>query len=113
MEDNAKLLEDMLKSATDYGTASIELIKLKAVSKTANAASFVMSHSFVLVFIASFMLFLNFGLALWLGDLLGQIYWGFMIVAALYGLVGLLLRFVFFGAMKRKTADCFIKTVLE
>ena len=113
MEDNAKSLELLLARAVEYAKSSCELIKLKAVDKTADAASSIMSHSFVLVFIASFMLFLNLGIALWLGDFLGKSYYGFMIIAGFYGMIGLFMRVFMYKWLKAKAADCFIKKVLK
>ena len=72
MEENTKLLESLLEKASDYGKTSFELVKLKTIDKTADVVSSMVPHSVVFVLIALFMLFLNLGLALWLGDILGH-----------------------------------------
>ena len=40
-----------------------------------------------------FTIFFNIGMALWLGDLLGEVYYGFFIVAVFYLVVGVILYF--------------------
>ena len=74
MEDNAKLIESLLERAAEYGKTSFELVKLKALDKTSDVVSSFIPHSVVFVLIASFMLFLNLGLAFWLGEILGKTY---------------------------------------
>ncbi len=71
MEDNTKLIE-ILERTAEYGKASFELVKLKALDKTSDAVSSLIPHAVVLVLAAVFMLFLNLGLALWLGEILGK-----------------------------------------
>ena len=93
MEDNSKLLETLLDRATDYGKTSFELLKLKTLDKTTDAISSAIPHSVVFVLIASFMLFLNLGLALWLGEILGKMFYGFFVVAGFYAVTAIVITF--------------------
>jgi fatty acid desaturase len=113
MEENTKLLESLLEKASDYGKTSFELVKLKTIDKTADVVSTLVPHSVVFVLIASFILFLNLGLALWLGDILGKIFWGFFVVAAFYILAGIIIHFFLHDPIKKLVADYFIKRVLK
>ena len=88
MEDNKKLLESLVDRVTDYGKTSYELVKLQAVDKSSDVVSSVIPHTVVLILVSSFMLFFNLGLAFWLGEILGKIFYGFFIVAAFYVLTG-------------------------
>jgi hypothetical protein len=63
MEDSANLLETLLERVTEYGKTSIELVKLKTLDKTTDIVSSLVPVSVVILLIASFMLFLNLGLA--------------------------------------------------
>ena len=83
MEENANLLETLLERASEYGKTSIELARLKALDKTTEIVSSVIPLSVVILLVASSLLFLNLGLAFWLGEVLGKIYYGFFIVAVL------------------------------
>ena len=113
MEDNSNLIESLLERATEYSKTSYELVKLKALEKTSDVVSSFVPHYFVFVLIASFMLFLSLGLSLWLGEILGKIYYGFLVVAAFYGILGLMLHFFMQKWLKKVVGNYFIKKVLK
>jgi fatty acid desaturase len=113
MEDNSKLLETLLESATDYGKTSFELLKLKVLDKTTDVISSVIPYSVVLVLIASFMLFLNLGLALWIGEILGKMFYGFFVVAGFYAFTGIIIHFFMHKWFKKRVSDYFIRRVLK
>jgi Fe2+ transport system protein B len=113
MEDNAKLIESLLERAAEYGKASYELVKLKALDKTSDAVSSFVPHSVVVVIIAVFMLFLNLGLAFWLGEILGKTFFGFFVVAAFYGITGIVLHFFMHKWLKKRISNFIIKHVLK
>jgi len=113
MEDNAKLIESLLEKAADYGKASFELVKLKALDKTSDVVSTFIPHSVVFVLIALFMLFLNLGLAFWLGEILGKTFFGFFVIAAFYGIIGIVLHFFMHKWLKKIVCNYFIKHMLK
>jgi len=111
MEDNTKLIESLLERTAEYGQASFELIKLKALDKTSDAVSSFIPHSVVAVIVALFMLFLNLGLAFWLGKILGNIYLGFFALAAFYGVIGIVMHFFMHKWLKKRICNYIIKMV--
>jgi fatty acid desaturase len=113
MNDNTKLLESLLDKSTDYGKTSFELIKLKVLDKTTNVVSSLVPQSVVIILIAIFLIFLNLGIALYLGDLFGKTYFGFFAVAAFYILVGTVIHFFMHRQIKKMVADYIIKQVLK
>ncbi|MCX6254062.1 MAG: hypothetical protein NTV31_06235 [Bacteroidia bacterium] len=113
MEDNTKLLESLLERASEYGKTSYELVKLKALDKTSDVVSSIVPHSVVLVIIVSFLLFLNLGLAFWLGELLGKTYLGFFVVAGFYGISAIVLHFFMHKWLKKVICNYIIKQVLK
>jgi hypothetical protein len=113
MEDTAKLIESLLDKATEYGKTSFELVKLKAVDKASDAVSSFVPYMIAIVFIASFMLFLSFGLAIWLGEILGEMYYGFLLVAAFYGVTGIFIHLVMYEWIKRRVGDRFVEQILK
>jgi Protein of unknown function (DUF1469). len=113
MEENANLLETLLERASEYGKTSIELARLKALDKTTEIVSSVIPLSVVMLIVASSLLFLNLGLAFWLGEVLGKTYYGFFIVAAFYVLAGIFIHFFLHKWIKRLVGDYFIKRVLK
>ena len=113
MEEKAKLLGSLVDRATDFGKTTYELIKLKALNKTSEVVSSVIPHSVVLILFVSFMLFLNLGLAFWLGEILGKVYYGFFVVAAFYVLTGIIIHFFMHKWLKRIICNYVIRQLLK
>lgn len=113
MEDNTKSLESLLESAVDYGKTSFELAKLKTLDKTSEIVASVIPHSIVIILFASFMLFVNFGVAFWLGEILGNNYYGFFVVAGFYIFIGLVIQIFFHKKIKNMVWNYIIKQVLK
>jgi hypothetical protein len=113
MEDNTKLIESLLEKATDYGKTSFELLKLKTLDKTSDVVSSLIPHSVVFVLMASFMFFFNMGLAFWIGEILGKTFYGFFVVAAFYGILGIVMHFFMNKWLKKKIYNFIIKQVLK
>jgi hypothetical protein len=113
MEDNVNLIESLLEKAVDYGKTTYELEKLKVLDKSSGVASSLIPHSFVCVLIASFMLFLSLGLALWLGEVLGRIFYGFFIIGAFYAFIAIVMRFFMLKWLKKIIRNYIIKQALK
>jgi len=113
MEDNAKLIELLLERTVEYGKTSYELVKLKALDKTSDVVSSFVPHSFVFVLISSFILFFNLGVAFWLGEILGKVYCGFLVVAAFYGVIGIVVHFFMHKWLKKIVCNYIIKQMLK
>lgn len=113
MEDNAKLIEKLLEGVVEYGKTSFELFKLRALDKTSDVFSSLALHSVAFVLIASFMLFLNLGLAFWLGDILGKSYYGFFLVGGFYIVAAIFISLFMSKWIKKTTRDYIIKRLLK
>ncbi len=113
MEENGKLIESILESSAEFGKTTFELVKLKALDKTTDVVSSLFPNSIVFSLIVIFMFFLNLGLALWLGEILGKIYYGFFVVAAFYGILGIVMRLFMHKWLKKVAGNFFIKQVLK
>jgi hypothetical protein len=113
MENNATMLESLLEKAEDFGKTSFELVKLKAIDKTSEIVSSFIPYSVVFALIASFLIFLNLGLAFWLGDILGKTYFGFFIVSAFYIVAGIVFYFFFHKRLKKYICDSLIHMMLK
>jgi hypothetical protein len=59
------------------------------------------------------MIFLNLGIAFWLGEILGEIYYGFFVVAAFYVIAGIAFRLFIHKRLKRHICDSIIEQVLK
>jgi hypothetical protein len=113
MEDNAKLIEKLLERVVEYGKTSSELLKLKALDKLSAAFSSLALHSVAFVLFASFMLFLNLGLAFWLGDITGKSYYGFFLVGGFYILSAVVISLFMRKWLVKITRDYIIKHLLK
>jgi len=113
MENKTNLFVPLLEKAVEYGNTSFELLKLKALEKTTEVVSSGLSDSIILIFMATFALMFNVGLALWLGEILGKIYLGFFAVAALYGVIAMIVRVFMYKWFKKIFSNKFIKYVLK
>jgi hypothetical protein len=88
-------------------------VKLKTIDKTTDFVSTLIPHSVVFILITSFMLFLNLGLAFWLGEILGKIFYGFFVVAGFYIIAGIVIHFFMHNWFKRLIGDYLIKHILK
>lgn len=113
MEENAKVVESLLEKAAEFGKTNLELVKLKAVDKTSELLSAWLPLAIVYALLILFLVFLNLGLAFWLGDLTGKTHYGFFIVAGFYLLTGLVVRLFFFRWIKRVVSDAVIRLLLK
>lgn len=113
MEDNKKLFETLLDRATEYGKTSLELAKLKTLEKTSDVISSFIPDSVAFILFASFMLFVNLGLAVWLGEILVNTFFGFFVVAAFYGIVALILHLLIHKWLKKHIYEYVIKQMLK
>ena len=113
MEDNIKSIESLLEKVADYSKTSYELAKLKTLDRTSDVASTIVPHAIVILLFASFMLFVNFGIAFWLGDVFGNNYYGLFVVAGFYIISALVLHFFFHKKIKNLVWNYIIKQVLK
>jgi len=87
---DTKLIEPLLEKAESYSKTSFELLKLKAVDKTADLSSTLASRALFTIIVSLFAFTVNIAVALWLGELLGKAYYGFLVVASCYALAGII-----------------------
>jgi Protein of unknown function (DUF1469). len=113
MEENQNTIESLYERVAEYGKTSLELVKLKVTDKITDLVSSLVPNSVVFILIMVFALFLNLGLAFWLGELTGKIYYGFFIVAGFNGIVGVIVHFFMHKRLKRITGDYLIKQILK
>jgi hypothetical protein len=94
METKMKSLDPLLEKAEAYSKTSLELLRLKTLDKAADVSSVLASRSLFTLAVCFFAFTINIAVALWLGDLLGKAYYGFLIVATCYALVGVILLII-------------------
>ena len=113
MENIVDSIESLLESAADYGKTSYDLVKLKTIYKTTDVVSSIIPHAIVFLILMSFLLFLNLGVAFYLGEIFGNIFYGFFVVALFYGIIGLVVHFLMHDRLKKKISNFIIKQALK
>lgn len=113
MEEKYKVLDELITSAETFGKTNVELIKLKTVDKVADGVSSMVAWATVVIALILFFITLNFGIALLIGELVGKTYLGFLIVAAFYGLAGLILYFFKDKWIKKPLNNSLINNMLN
>lgn len=113
MEEKTTPVEVLLGRFQAYIKTSIQLFKLKATEKLAEMLSNMASGFAVLIFLTLFLINLNIGIALLLGDLLGKVWLGFVIVSALYACVGLIVYLFRDKWIKEPVSNSIISQLLK
>lgn len=91
MENNPTTIEKLIEKAESYGKTSIELYKQNAILKTSDVLSSIAAKLIIIVFIIMFTIFINIGLALWIGnEYFEESYCGFFVIGFVYLFFGLL-----------------------
>lgn len=91
IEDRKVLIENLFEKSEEYVKTHIEIAKLKSADKIADIFSSLVSQIAVVAMSFFFLLMVNIGIAFWLGSVLGATHYGFMIVAAFYALLVVIL----------------------
>lgn len=112
MEDKSSF-EALFERAEAYAKTNLELIKLRAIDKISDGASSAASKIVAIFFFIMFFLFANTGLALWLGEVLGKSWYGFLAVAGLYCILWVVLFFVKHNWLKKMVGNSIIKSMLN
>lgn len=99
--DPIENIESLFERAGDYAETRLDLWKLKATKTTTDIISGLASKLVLIFILAIFLMILNIGIALLLGECMGKTYYGFFTLAGFYLIVGL----VFF-----KMKDKWVKT---
>jgi len=113
MDEKENILSSLIDSVEDYGKISFELFKLKTLDKTSDIAATVISRITAIIAFSTFLLIASIGVAFWLGEVMGRIWYGFFVVAAFYGLLGLIAYFFMHKGLKKIFADMIIDHTLK
>jgi hypothetical protein len=91
METNAESIVLLIARAEEYSKTNLELHKLKSINKAADVGSTLFSRLLQILAICLFFLTVTIGISFWLGELIGKVFYGFFIVALIYGIIGIVL----------------------
>jgi hypothetical protein len=113
MEEEKSHVEVLMEKTGDYARKKVELYKLKIVDKSADVVSTIAADITIISILILFVLIINIGLALWLGELLGKNYYGFFCVAGFYALSGVIFYTFRDKLIKHPVRNSIIKHALK
>jgi|GraSoiStandDraft_4_1057263.scaffolds.fasta_scaffold3022427_1 hypothetical protein len=113
MEDRTTSIELLFEKAETYARTNVDLLKLKAIDKSADVLSSLVSRFLIGILVSLIVILMNIGLALWIGDLMGKAYSGFFIVAGLNVIIGLILLKSINRLIKIPVYDSIISQMLK
>lgn len=108
MEETSQIVRHLLISTNEYGKARYRLILLKLIDRISDDVSSFVANLILLITVACFLLFANFGIAIYLGDILGNAFYGFFAVAGFYLIFSIMIHLFFKNWIKRCFHDAII-----
>lgn len=94
-----------------YVETTVEIYKLQATEKIADLVAGMMINIILLVVVSMAFLFFSLAAAFLIGRALGETYWGFLIVAGFYALLGLVIHLMKNKGLKNSIADGIIHSI--
>ena len=88
---SAESIKTLIDKSKDYLETKIELTKLKTIDKSADVLSTVVVMVSMIFFLSLFVLFVSIALALMIGKMLGDVYYGFFIMGGFYAIILLMI----------------------
>jgi hypothetical protein len=113
MEEQAVLMEALYEKARDYTNTTLEIAKLKALDKTSDVISSLVPRIIVWCLLLMFAIIFNIAVSLWLGAIMGQAYYGFLMVSGFYILTAAIVHFLLQPSIKRKISNAIITRLLN
>ncbi len=113
MEENTFSMELLYDKVKEYTDTTLELAKLKALDTASVAIGALVPRLLILLLLVLFVFCANIALALWLGALTGQAYYGFLIVAGVYVMLAIIIRYTWQERLGKKIADAIISNLLN
>lgn len=84
MNDSTTPIEALFEKAENYSKTTLELLKLTTIDKTADVVSTLSNQLTLIILATMFTLMVNIALALWIGQYLGGMFYGFFVMGGVY-----------------------------
>ncbi|MDB5202270.1 MAG: hypothetical protein JWQ27_1679 [Ferruginibacter sp.] len=106
-------IESLFDRAGDYLETRLDLWKLKATKKSSDIISTMASRLVYIFIMLIFVMIVNIGIALLLGELLGKNYYGFFALAGIYLIAGLIFKANKAKWVKEPVANSIIRQIYD
>lgn len=105
--------DSIVDQVEDYIKINQELYTLKITEKVAETISSVFSRLIIGLFAFVFIFMLTMGLSYWIGELMGHIYLGFLVIGGIVGLIALLFYWRRNALLRKPIMDSIIAQLLK
>ncbi len=113
MTDSTTPIAALLDRAEDYGKTTLNLFNLNAIDKSADVISSIVSRFAVIMIVVLSVLFISVGLSIWIGTLVGAIFYGFLIVGGFYAIIAVFLQVICRQWLKNRVSNSIIKQMMK
>jgi hypothetical protein len=110
METQKIAIEPLFERVEEFGKTSLELLKLKSISKASDVFSEMLVRFLMIASFIFFLLIFSVGVSLFIGNLVGDNSFGFMIISLIYGFIYLVLL-LFRKMIKRQVKQSIISQI--
>ena len=100
--------EGLIESLGVYLNTRLEILKLRGIKTSSDVVSTLLSYALLLLFGTVFFLILNIALGYYIGELMGKTYLGFLVVAAFYFVLIIILSLLRKRLFKKPIANALI-----
>lgn len=113
MENKTTNVEELFYKFKDYADTRIDLFKLKAISKVSGILSSIISAVVMVLLLFMVLICITIGLSLLIGNAVGDIWLGFLIMAGIYIIIGLIIFMSRSKLLKTPISNKFIKDFVD
>ena len=113
MENKTTTVEELFIKLKEYGDTRLDLLKLKGINKVSKLLSSLITSVILLLLFILVVICLTVALSLYLGEVLGGSYFGFLIVAGIYIIIGLVLFLSKTKLIKTPISNKLIKDLMD
>ena len=113
MNTKAFDIETLFDKVENYTKTSIDLVKLQTIERSADIVSSITARILIILIATMFILFLNIGLGLWIGELLGKTYLGFLSISGFYLLLSIVLFYFKNSLLKQPISNTILTKLLK
>lgn len=91
MKEKIAIVEKLVDNVEEYAKTVGELYKLKTVKKASSVIGVMISSIILFLFLILFLIIISIGASVYLGEILGRMHLGFMIIAGFYAIILIIL----------------------
>jgi hypothetical protein len=113
MSNNSSSLKSLLENLIEHVETKIDLVRLKTIDKSSEVLSSLISAIAIITGIILFVLIVSIGIALYVGHLLGQLYYGFFALGGFFAIVVLLLYLFRHKWLKTPVCNIILKMIFN